>query len=154
MNRKKTVTQWGVKYGARSEREKWIEDVRHLPATRSECLAERAQWPADYPCPYVSCRYHLYLDVNENGSIQFNFPYVEVWELEESCALDLAQPGGMTLREVGEVMGVSRERIRQIHEKALKKIIEGNAGGDVLISIRSILQNVVDDLRFLEEIKK
>ena len=33
------------------------------------------------PCPFVSCKFHLYLDVHpETGSIKLNFPDLEVWE--------------------------------------------------------------------------
>ncbi len=45
----------------------------------------------------------------------------------ESCALDLAERGGMTLQEVAEVLGVTRERIRQLESKALRKLKDGTA---------------------------
>ena len=35
------------------------------------------------------------------GSIKLNFPDKEIWELEETCALDVAEKGGITLEEVG-----------------------------------------------------
>lgn len=77
------------------------------------------------PCLYVSCRHHLYLDVNtQTGSVKFNFPDKEVWELEETCALDVAERGGITLEEVGKIMNLTRERIRQIEIIGLKKIGE------------------------------
>jgi hypothetical protein len=40
----------------------------------------------------------------------------------ESCALDVAERGGITLEEVGSMMNVSRERIRQVEELALKRL--------------------------------
>ncbi len=79
------------------------------------------------PCLYVSCRHHLYLDVNpQTGSVKFNFPDKEVWELEETCALDVAERGGSTLEEVGQIMNLTRERIRQIEIKSLQKIEESS----------------------------
>jgi len=61
----------------------------------------------------------LYLDVNERtGSIKLNFPDLEVWELPETCALDIADRGGITLEEVGEIMNLTRERIRQLETAA------------------------------------
>ena len=54
---------------------------------------------SERPCPYVSCKHHLYLDVTEFGGIKLNFPGLEVWELEETCALDVAERGGVTLDE-------------------------------------------------------
>ena len=71
----------------------------------------------------MACKHHLYLDVNpETGSIKINFPELEPWELKETCALDVAERGGITLEEVGEIMNLTRERIRQIESKALKKL--------------------------------
>ena len=77
------------------------------------------------PCPFVGCRHHLYADVNlETGSIKINFPDREVWELEHSCSLDLADAGTHTLEEVGEILNVTRERTRQIEAAALAKLYE------------------------------
>ena len=76
-----------------------------------------------FPCPFVSCKHHLYLDVNERtGSIKLNFPDREVDELPATCALRVAEEGGLTLDGVADVIGVVRERIRQIEAKALRKL--------------------------------
>lgn len=76
-----------------------------------------------FPCPFVSCKHHLYLDVNERtGSIKFNFPGREVDELPATCALRVAEEGGLTLDGVADVIGVVRERIRQIEDRALLKM--------------------------------
>ena len=78
---------------------------------------------AERPCPFVSCKHHLYLDVNERtGSIKVNFPDLEVWDLPETCALDIADRGGITLEEVGEIMNLTRERIRQLETRGLAKL--------------------------------
>jgi hypothetical protein len=90
------------------------------PRSRTDCL----QGPhAERPCPFVSCKHHLYLDVNERtGSIKLNFPDLEVWDLPETCALDIADRGGITLEEVGEIMNLTRERIRQLETRGLAKL--------------------------------
>lgn len=86
------------------------------PRSRGECQE------AARPCPYVSCRYHLYLDVDvDSGSLKVNFPDLEPWELEETCALDVADRGGVTLEEVGALIHVTRERTRQIEAQALRR---------------------------------
>ena len=52
------------------------------------------------------------------GAIKLNFPDLEPHEMPNSCALDIADYGGLPLEVVGEVMNVTRERIRQIEVKA------------------------------------
>jgi len=87
------------------------------PRTRADCA------DGERPCPYVGCKYHLYLDVNpETGSIKLNFPDLEVWEMAETCSLDVADRGGITLEEVGEILNLTRERIRQVEVRGLLKL--------------------------------
>lgn len=99
------------------------------PESRTECLK------MERPCLYVSCRHHLYLDVNpQTGSVKLNFPDKEVWELNETCALDVADRGGITLEDVGSIMNLTRERIRQVEVRGLEKLAEvpeGLGGLDV-----------------------
>lgn len=86
------------------------------PKVRRDC-------PNYRPCPFVSCRYNLHLDVTDAGSIKRNFDGLEPDEIKDSCALDLADRyDGMTLKEVGQRMSLTRERIRQIEQDALNKI--------------------------------
>jgi DNA-directed RNA polymerase sigma subunit (sigma70/sigma32) len=71
----------------------------------------------------VACKHHLYLDVNpETGSIKINYPDREPWELEHSCALDIADTGSKTLDEIGEITNLTRERIRQVEARGLVKL--------------------------------
>ena len=83
------------------------------------------------PCPFVSCKHHLYLDVNpETGSIKLNFPDLEVWEMKDTCSLDVADKAGITLEEVGEIMNLTRERIRQVEVRGLLKLKMRSPHGD------------------------
>ena len=87
------------------------------PQTRAECQGECR------PCPWVACKHHLYLDVNpETGSIKINFPDLEPWQLKHTCALDVADRNGITLEDVGEIMNLTRERIRQVEVRGLAKL--------------------------------
>lgn len=87
------------------------------PKTRGECQGQPG------PCPWVACKHHLYLDVNpETGSIKINFPDLEPWELKHTCALDIADRNGITLEDVGEIMNLTRERIRQVEVRGLTKL--------------------------------
>jgi hypothetical protein len=74
------------------------------------------------PCVFVACKHALYLDVvSETGSIILNFPHLEPGQMpaDESCALDLADRGAMTLEDIAVVTNLTRERIRQVELKAL-----------------------------------
>jgi hypothetical protein len=94
-----------------------VEIERARPRSRADCVQ------AERPCMFVSCKHHLYLDVNpETGSIKLNFPDKEIWELAETCALDVADRGGITLEEVGSIMNLTRERIRQVESRGLLKL--------------------------------
>jgi hypothetical protein len=87
------------------------------PRTRAECSNQVR------PCPWVACKHHLYLDVNpRTGSIKLNFPDLEPWELEHTCALDVAEDGGHTLEEVGDITNLTRERIRQLELRGLLEL--------------------------------
>jgi Sigma-70, region 4 len=95
------------------------------PAARHECMSMAR------PCPFVSCSHHLYLDVNpETGAIKLNFPHLEVWEMAETCSLDVADRGGITLEEVGAILNLTRERIRQVEVRGLAKI-KDNTGDEL-----------------------
>jgi len=92
---------------------------------RKQRPISRAQCPEYRPCPYVSCRYHLYLDVTRRGRLRINFPNQNVTDLESTCSLDLAAHGPKTLEQIGEIMGgISRERVRQIEQAALTALKE------------------------------
>ena len=126
--RSRTLTQ--KQLTQEHQRMKGQEELLHVvdswhPVSREDCH----KMPR--PCLYVSCRHHLYLDVNpQTGSVKFNFPDKEVWELGESCALDVAERGGSTLEEVAQIMNLTRERIRQIEIKGLQKIEENGEEND------------------------
>ncbi len=87
------------------------EPVYDRPKTRADCLPGGLN--EERPCPFMSCRYHLYEEVSGN---------VEVEQMTHTCTLDVADEGGLTLEEVGGVLRLTRERIRQIEEVALRKI--------------------------------
>lgn len=96
-----------------------LELRRELDATRprkrSDCVN------AMRPCHFLSCRYNLALEVTPSGSIR-SLEVEKLAELRESCALDVAERGGITLEEVGSLLGVTRERVRQIEERAAETV--------------------------------
>lgn len=88
------------------------------PKTRGDCVNEPR------PCPWIGCRYNNYIDVKESGSIVKNFPDKEPEDIppERSCSLDIADSKGASLEDVGRVLNMTRERVRQIQGTALHKL--------------------------------
>lgn len=105
-------------------------DASEVPGPRDDPPTSRSQCKSGYrPCPFVSCRFHLYLDVTEHGAIRLNFPGQEPWEMTTSCALDVAEAGeGLTLEALGALLNLTRERARQIEGLALAKVNRGVDG--------------------------
>lgn len=95
------------------------------PRCREECVGGQR------PCVFVSCKFNLYLDVSPKGSIKFNVPDLEPGEMTESCVLDVTDRGPQTLEDVGKIMNITRERIRQVEARAVGKI----AANDDAVSI-------------------
>jgi transposase-like protein len=161
------------------------------PRTRAEC-ENRPR-----PCPWVSCKYHLFLDVNPvKGSIRFNLGhamtpvdgkrharvirrklptigasgYVGVhrvpkpeldaaWArrtdevLEEfeaarrdnrpTCVLDVVEESGaLSLDQIGGLLGLTRERVRQIEVDAL---LSARSGRMAYPDLRTWEENRTDD---------
>ena len=114
-----------------------LQVIKAVPAPRT-----RADCEGEGTCLRISCRYNLALDINSNGSIKLegvatlrrtnqgwkgaeDFDDQVIAWLEaapETCALDAAERGGMTLDEIGELLNMTRERARQIEEGALRKL--------------------------------
>lgn len=114
------------------------------PRTRADCIN------GPRPCPWVSCRYHLAVDVTSSGSIKVNAPRNQIGGVRTihpdttagdglldiaasnvrnpSCALDEADAGAKNLADIARAIGVSRERARQINDAALAKLRSQNFG--------------------------
>lgn len=88
------------------------------PKTRADCAQ------VERPCPWISCRMNLFLDVLTSGSILFNHPGKEPHEVPAtgSCALDIAERGPSTHAEIGKHLNIVRQRSQQIEDKAIRKL--------------------------------
>jgi hypothetical protein len=114
---RRTLSTRAMRREARASLPILVDDAR--PRTRAECRGGAR------PCLWVSCRFHLFLDVNpQNGSLKVNFPGREPWELTETCALDVAERGGATQDEIGRALNITRERARQIEGVALDALVD------------------------------
>ena len=107
-----------LKFSGEKGRPRSLE--RRLPVLRSEC--EGLGGPGA-PCPYVSCRHHLYLEVSRaSGAVRLNQPAAEPEELEYSCSLAVADRGGATHEEIAGLLGVSRQAVEQMEARILTKL--------------------------------
>jgi hypothetical protein len=79
------------------------------PLRRSDCV------DGPRPCPWVGCRYHLQLDlvakhkteeVVENPSFEWG---------QESCALDVAERGTLTSKEIAPLIGLSQSGCKELY---------------------------------------
>lgn len=120
--------------------------ARLRPRHRSQCI------DGPRPCPWVSCRYHLGLEVTPDGKLVVRVG-AELEDMIETCALDAAltvdatdgaghgmlplrrpeeeAEGGPSVGSLGWVglrMGVTKEYARQIEEIALEKLRKTEAG--------------------------
>lgn len=127
--RKRTEARWSPRVLQEHARELGLHpaDEHARPRRRSECV------DGPRPCPWVSCRHHLALEANPGGSLTIALALPSEgdhdapryddgvdWDaMPETCALDVADRGEHTLEEIGDILGVTRERVRQIADKAL-----------------------------------
>ena len=110
-------------------------DEMQRPATRRDCLPGGCN--QERPCPWISCKWHLVFEVQETTGqrgpglrrrhvslqrMDDDTIVAKIEALAETCALDVADRGGQILDEVGQLIGVGRERIRQIEKQALAKL--------------------------------
>jgi hypothetical protein len=108
--------------------------LHQRPKTRGGCALPNGL----RPCPWVSCRHHLlHLDVLQDGSLKVDHQQLDidaspaaaerfieavaehVSHMRHTCSLDVADRGDATMEAVGKVIGVTRERVRQIEAKGL-----------------------------------
>jgi len=70
------------------------------------------------PCPFDECRYWIN------------------WDEDHNCSLIAVDKNGpMTLREVGDRLGVSFVRIKQIEDKTKQKVWKRIVGDKTLLSV-------------------
>lgn len=103
------------------EFEEGVEDETEGTLSQHERPKKRKDCPKGV-CPWVGCRYHLYLTVTQSGEV-----YVDPRGLDGmpyTCALTAAEEGPLTLEETGSLMGVTREYVRQLAEKAADSVYE------------------------------
>jgi hypothetical protein len=90
---------------------------------RSYELCEAIGLGSVIPCPFVSCRSHLYLDVDrQSGNIRISRPDLDPTDLPETCGRRVSAKGGITLEALGAATNITRERVRQIETIAFNEL--------------------------------
>jgi hypothetical protein len=104
-----------------------------VPRTRGECK------DGPRPCPYVSCRHHLWLRLQEEqpGNPQEGRQGATTLRPStmDTCALDVAERGRATFEEIGAILGVHPTRARQIAEAALAELRERGVDVEGLLAM-------------------
>jgi hypothetical protein len=82
------------------------------PKKRGECTFPR-------PCPFISCKWNAIWGKSiafSKGRIPTDDEEIVdmIYNARASCVLDICDKGGATLEEVGSIMNLTRERVRQI----------------------------------------
>ena len=75
------------------------------------------------PCPWIGCRHHLWVEASRSrDKSRRNGRRLDLelcpTQLQQTCAVDVAMLGELTLAAVGNLFGVTRERIRMIELRA------------------------------------
>lgn len=87
-----------------------------LPRMRRECPSG--------PCHHVACRYHLWTErcLDRQGGV-VDLRETAAWgDPEHTCTLREAERGPKTLQEIGRILDLSRERVRQIEAEVLERL--------------------------------
>ena len=93
-----------------------------MPAMRAGC----ASLPR--PCPHRGCRWHL--DPERQGKA--------IVPDALSCTLDGADLRGMTLDEIGQSLGVTRERARRVEQRALRHLARATFDAGLLTRVEGL----------------
>lgn len=93
------------------------------PSVRGDCLPGGINEAR--PCPFILCKYNLYLDITKSGRVILN-TRGDVGSQIETCALDVAdkvhERGESSLEDISFLLDVTPERVRQMEKTALVKI--------------------------------
>ena len=95
--------------------------IQNRPKNRGDCVKGLR------PCPFISCKWHLIWELPGKErcdifSLSDNAVVDYILSMGETCVLDVADTREATLEEIGSLFHVTRERVRQIEAKALRKL--------------------------------
>lgn len=109
------------------------------PRTRGDCI------DGPRPCPWISCYFHIW---TIQGAKRAACPL----DLPETCVLDLADRNGMTLAAISRAIRVSTERVRQIQDRALAKLMANANAHDLLSELQAQQADSTGNAHFLRPV--
>jgi len=94
--------------------------IDDMPRRRLECVNKKR------PCPWIRCKYHLIWPLWNKLRDRSDDKVADyITEMKYSCILDAIDDyGEMTLEQIGQLFHITRERIRQIEEKAVRRVLK------------------------------
>lgn len=105
------------------------------PSVFSECQAQNLGTEKN-PCPFVSCKWNLTLDVNEKGNVLDNqidnMTNEQIANCQHTCVLQAIDNYSTPVnrlndtlyfseQEISDILSVSRQRVSQIVQQAIEK---------------------------------
>lgn len=112
------------------------------PRTWGECQA-RGLGTAASPCAYVSCRYHLAVDVTPCGGITLNRPAEEPQAAPQTCTLRVveAHPGGLDHYTIADLLNITHQGVSRMEVHALGRFAEAcRKAGFSDVTLRELLE--------------
>ncbi len=101
------------------------------PKTFGEC--KREGWGSEVACPFVSCKYHLALEVTAPGAFRVYHPELEITELDHTCALVVAATAekfeGTSPEELGRVFAMTETGVHLYLKRLLAAVLASPEGG-------------------------
>ena len=92
-----------------------------IPTTRAECAG------LPRPCPFVTCKYNLRCPTFHTRTRgRKAWVAVQSPRSQEGCIADMLdkRPTPWSLEEIGDAFGLTRERVRQIEARALRRVLQ------------------------------
>lgn len=118
---------------------------KHRPKKRSDCFKDRMNGGKTLrQCKWFLCKYHLLFDISDKyGALKVNFPKVfdkggvNLSAMKETCALDVAEKGGLTLDEVGVYMNHVRQGINLIELAGKAKLVDDPRANKLMLDFNT-----------------
>jgi hypothetical protein len=113
----------------RGECEPWSQDER----LSYEMTGESARCYGFRPCPFVSCKHHLLIDVAHPGRLVKTSPFDDQSDADgsvvagvlmsqaQTCSLDVADEGESAPRAIGRLVNTSRQMVERIIDRSVAK---------------------------------